>query len=133
VTWLRQLAHRLSQRGAVLLILGVVDLVYGYALAVAPPETRASETYQFYASLLPLGAWSGLWALVGMMCLLQAWTQHDRVAYAMATGLKVFWSLLHLGAWAAGVLPRGYVSAVIWLLAAGLVMVISTVPKGAVR
>lgn len=130
MTRLRRTARRLSQRGAVLLILAAVDLVFAVALIQAPPETVASETYRFYASLLPLPVWGAAWAAVGALCMAQAWTPRDRAAYSAATGLKVGWALLHLGAWAAGVLPRGYVLAVIWLLAAGLVMVVSTVPKG---
>jgi predicted branched-subunit amino acid permease len=133
VTLTKRAAHRLSQRGAVLLILAAVDLVYALALAAAPPQTLASETYRFYASLLPLPYWGGMWAAVGVLCAIQAWYPRDRIAYSCATGLKVFWALLHLGAWVTGVLPRGYVLAVIWLLAAGLVMVVSTVPKGAAR
>ncbi|WP_436759317.1 hypothetical protein [Streptosporangium sp. V21-05] len=124
------LRHRLSQRGACLLILATVDVVYAIALTYAPPETLASETYRFYAALAPLPVWGSVWAAVGAICLVQAWTPRDRVAYTAATGLKIFWALLHLGAWVAGVLPRGYVLAVMWLLAAGLVMVMATVPKG---
>lgn len=126
---IRRLARRLSQRGAVLLILSAVDLIYAGALVASPPATRATDTYRLYAALFPLWAWAALWAAVGVLCLAYAWTSRDRLAYGAATGLKVFWALLHLGAWAAGVLPRGYVLAAIWLLAAGLVMVISTVPK----
>lgn len=129
MSWLRRIADRLSQRGAVLLILAVVDFVYAYALINIPPQTASSDLYQFVDALLPIPAWGALWGAVGVLCAVQAWTPHDRAAYGFATGLKVGWALLHLGAWIAGVLPRGYVPAAIWLLAAGLVMVISTVRK----
>ncbi|MBO4272374.1 hypothetical protein [Microbispora triticiradicis] len=114
-----------------LLILAAVDVIFAGALAGAPAETRATDNYKLYAALLPLWAWGALWAAVGVLCLALAWTSQDRLAYGAATGLKVFWALLHLLAWAVGVLPRGYVAAAIWLLAAGLVMVISTVPRTA--
>ncbi|WP_031165938.1 hypothetical protein [Streptosporangium roseum] len=127
---LRALRGRLSQRGACLLILAAVDVIYAYGLAYAPSETRATPTYSFLAALLPLPVWASIWAAVGGICLVQAWTRRDRVAYAAATALKVGWALLHLGAWAFGVLPRGYVSAAIWLLGAGFVMIVATVPKG---
>ncbi|MER7131311.1 hypothetical protein [Streptosporangium saharense] len=122
--------RRLSQRGAFLLIIAMVDVVYAIGLAYAPPETRATPAYAFLEALLPLPAWAGLWAAVGAVCLVQAWTRHDRVAYTLATGLKIGWAILHLGAWLAGVVPRGYVSAAIWLLAAGAVMIVATVRKG---
>lgn len=124
------LRHRLSQRGACLLILATVDIVFAIGLAYAPLDTQASPTYQFYAALAPLPVWASVWAAVGALCLVQAWTPRDRVAYMAATALKIFWALLHLGAWVAGVLPRGYVLAAMWLLASGLVMVMATVPKG---
>ncbi|MEV4246951.1 hypothetical protein AB0J63_26505 [Streptosporangium canum] len=106
-----------------------MDVIYAYGLAYAPPETRATSTYAFLAALLPLPVWASIWAAVGAVCLIQAWTRRDRVAYALATALKVGWALLHLGAWAFGVLPRGYVSAAIWLLGAAFVMIMATVPK----
>lgn len=126
---LARLRCRLSQRGALLLIVGVVDLVYAFGLRSAPQETRVSATYAFYAALLPLWAWSALWACVGALCLTQAWTPRDRVAYTAAAGLLMLWAGLHVAAWIAGVLPRGYVLGVIWLLAATVVMIMSTVPR----
>ncbi|MEU6710018.1 hypothetical protein ABZ897_00950 [Nonomuraea sp. NPDC046802] len=130
---LTALKRRLSQRGAFLLLLAVFDLVYASGLAWAPAETRATPTYVFLASLLPLGAWAVVWAVVGLLCLVQAWTAQDRFAYTAATALKILWALLHLGAWAFDVLLRGYISAAIWLLAAGAVMIMASVAKGGVR
>jgi len=123
------LRHRLSQRGACLLILATVDVIYAIGLTYVPPATLATPTYQLYAALAPLPVWGSVWAAVGVLCLVQAWTPRDRIAYTAATGLKIFWALLHMGAWVVGVLPRGYVLAAMWLLAAGLVMVMSTVAK----
>lgn len=123
------LRARLSQRGACLLLIAALDLINAQALATAPAETRAGSSYTFLATLLPLPVWAALWAAVGLLCLLQAWTQHDRAAYTAASILKILWALLHLGAWAAGLLPRGYVSAAVWLLAAGFVSVVATVPR----
>lgn len=126
---LRAVGRRLSQRGAALLVLGAVDFIYAYGLAYVPPETASSPTYTFLAVLLPLPAWAGIWALVGAVCLVQAWSRRDRFAYTLATALKVGWALLHLVAWIFGVLPRGYVLAAIWLLGAALVMILATVPR----
>lgn len=128
--YLRTLKRKLSQRGAFLLVLAVVDLIYANALIDPPPETRASATYTFYSALAPLPVWGLLWTFVGLLCLVLAWTPDDRLAYGFATGLKIFWSLLHVGGWAAGVVPRGYVLGVIWLAMAAGVMIVSTVEKG---
>ncbi|MFC4006656.1 hypothetical protein ACFOY2_05450 [Nonomuraea purpurea] len=130
---LTALKRRLSQRGAFLLLLAAFDLTYASGLAWAPAETRATPTYAFIAGMLPLSVWAATWAAVGVLCLAQAWTTQDRVAYTAATALKIAWALLHLGAWAFDVLPRGYISAAIWLLAAGAVMIMASVAKGGVR
>ncbi|MER7126735.1 hypothetical protein [Micrococcus luteus] len=106
-----------------------MDIVYAIGLAYVPSETRATPTYQFLAALLPLPVWASLWAAVGAVCLVQAWTVHDRIAYTLATALKIGWALLNLGGWLLGTVPRGYVSAAIWMLGAGFVMVMATVPK----
>lgn len=126
---LRDLRQRLSQRGACLLLIAALDLIYAQGLACAPPETAATPTYVFLASILPLSVWAVIWATVGILCLVQAWGRRDRAAYVAATALKALWALLHLGAWAFGVLPRGYLPAAIWLLAAGFVMIVASVPK----
>jgi len=107
-----------------------LDFIYAIGIAAADPATRATPTYRFLDGMLPLDLWAFIWAMVGGLCLVQAWVRFDWLAYAAATALKIAWALLHLGAWAFGVLPRGYVAAAIWLLAAGVVMVMSTVPKG---
>lgn len=126
---LRALRSRLSQRGATLLLIGALDLIYAQGLAWVPVETAATPTYSFLAALLPLPVWAVVWALVGSLCLAQAWTVADRAAYVSAAGLKALWALLNLGAWAAGILPRGYVSAALWLIAAAFVMIVASVPK----
>lgn len=130
---LRALRSRLSQRGACLLLIAVLDLIYAQGLVCVPAETAATPTYAFFAALLALPVWAVLWGAVGLLCLALAWTTHDRAAYVAASALKVLWALLYLGAWVAGILPRGYVSAAIWLLAAGFVMVVASVPKGNAR
>lgn len=130
---LRAIKARLSQRGTCLLLIAVLDLVYAQGLACADQATRATPTYAFLAGILPLEMWACMWAAVGCLALAQAWVRSDWLAYTAATGLKIAWALLHLGAWMFGVLPRGYVAAAIWLLAAGFVMVMSTVPKRGVR
>lgn len=127
---MRALRHRLSQRGACLLLLALLDLVYAQGLYSAPPETRATPTYTFFEAIFPLETWAFVWATVGVICLCQAWTPRDRVAYVSAAALKIGWAALHFGAWIANVLPRGYVSAAIWLIAAGFVMILATIKKG---
>lgn len=120
-----RLVHRVGRRGASLLFLALLDLVYALSLLAVPPETRATAGFVFLVSVLPIQAWTAAWATVGLICAMQAFAWHDRVAFAAASSLKVVWGMVYLLGWALGDIPRGYVSAVIWLAFAGFVQVIA--------
>jgi hypothetical protein len=123
---LTSLRHHVGHRGSALLFFALLDLVYGFGMVVAPAETLASPTYAFLGRLVPLQMWAGIWLSVGLVCLVQAFMQFDRLAFACASALKLAWGLAHLIGWLIADVPRGYVSAAIWLAFAGFVQVIST-------
>jgi hypothetical protein len=106
---------RVGRRGAALLFFALLDLVYAGSLGWAPSSVRSTPAYVWLTGYLPLWAWAGLWAGVGLLCLVQAFQRADRVAFACASLLKVLWGVLHVAGWLLDVVPRGYVSAVIWL------------------
>jgi hypothetical protein len=124
---------RVRHRGAILLALAAIDLIYGAGMIRADAETRGLATYRYIGSVLPLPVWGGLWIAVGAVCLVSALRREDRVAYALAVGLKVFWGLVFLLGWLLGEVPRGYVSTAIWLVFACIVLVVSTWPEPAER
>lgn len=126
---LRRIIARIGRRGASLLFLGLLDLVIATSLIVIPPEVQASAGFLFVGDLLPLTVWGAIWAAVGVLCLVQAFMRMDRVAYAAATLLKCVYGLLYLIGFATGEIPRGYVSAVIWLGFAAWLAVLSTWPE----
>lgn len=127
------LRQRIGHRGAALLFFALVDLVYSASLAGAPPEIRATASYAFLTGILPLPVWAGLWGAVGAVCLVQAFMVHDRPAFVAASCLKVCWGSLYLAGWLLDEIPRGYVSAVIWLVFGGFVQVIASWPEPARR
>lgn len=118
------MAH-LGRRGLALLFFATLDLIYGYSLAFPDPGTRRSAQFVWLASIGPLWAWAALWVAVGIVCFVFAPRTHDRIGFACAIFLKVLWGLVCLGSWIFGDVERGYVSAAIWLAAAGFVGVIS--------
>lgn len=132
-TWWRRLRARVGHRGAALLFFALLDLTYAGSLAWAPASVRSSPAYAFLTGFLPLWAWTALWAGVGLLCLVQAFQRADRAAFAAASLLKVGWGVLYVAAWLLDVVPRGYVSAVIWLALAGFVQVIASWPEPAAR
>lgn len=137
MTWVcrrfRTVADRVRHRGAILLALAAIDLIYGVGMIEADAETRGLATYRYIGSVLPLPWWGGLWAAVGIVCLVSAFRKGDRIAYGCAVGLKVFWGLTFLLGWTLGEVPRGYVSTAIWLVFACVVLVVSTWPEPAER
>ena len=120
-----RLTHRIGRRGASLLFLALLDLVYAVSLLALPAETRNTPGFVFLVQLLPLGVWGAIWAGVGVLCLAQAFMRVDRSAFAAASSLKVAWGVVYLAGWAIGAIPRGYVSAAVWLAFAGFIQVIA--------
>ncbi|WP_157253224.1 hypothetical protein [Nonomuraea typhae] len=127
---LHALWRRLGRRGVFLLFVAYLYTVYGgLGFLLAPPETRANPTYVWLATLFPLNVWAALWLLAGACCLVQAWQRWDRIAYSAAAGLMAAFGAIHLVGGIAGVLPRGWVSASIWLFFAGVIALISNWPE----
>lgn len=122
---IHRLVYRVGRRGASLLFLALLDLVYAYGLADVPPETQATASFMFLAGLLPLSIWAGAWAVVGLLCLVYAFRRRDRVAFVAASVLKVVWANVYAVGWAYDQIPRGYVSAAVWLAFAGFIQVIA--------
>jgi hypothetical protein len=79
--------------------------------------------------MFPLGVWAAMWGAVGLLCLAQAFMSSDRVAFAAAMLIKVVWGVVQLIGWFMADLPRGYVSAAVWLALAAFVHVIAGWPE----
>jgi hypothetical protein len=128
VTVLRRLLCAVGRRGAALLFFALLDFVYSYSLFNPAPELRNNPNMVFLRDLLPLSVWATLWAIVGVLCLRDAFRQNDKVGFAAAIAMKVMWGLVSVVGVFYGV-PRAYVSATIWLCLAGWVAIISTWPE----
>lgn len=120
---------RLGKRGRVLLYFGGLDLVYAVSLAQPDATTRGGPFFAWLTEVAPIWAWSLAWAVVGAVCLWQAWCRRDSLGFAAAIALKIGWGLVCLGGWLLGAVDRGYVSAAIWLGLAYFVWVISGWPE----
>lgn len=129
----RRLAHRIGRRGASLLFLAMLDAVFAWSLATVPPLVEAAPAYLFIDRLMPLPVWAALWAAVGAVCAVQAFVHNDQIAYTLAVALKLGWGGSHLFAWVAYQVPRGYVSAAVWLAFGSWVFIISGWAEGSRR
>lgn len=122
-------AIRVGRRGEFLLFLTLLDLLYGLSLCRPVAAAAQSPTTAFLAEVMPLAAWGLLWLAVGAVCLTGAFVVADRFAFAAAAGLKVLWGSMFLIGWLAGVIERGWVGAVIWLVFAGVVARLASWPE----
>jgi hypothetical protein len=120
--------HHVGRRGEFLLFLVILDVLYGASLA-RPPRPPLPPSTRFLAELMPLTWWALLWLAVGGVCLVGAFSTADRLAFAVAAALKVLWGSMFLAGWVAGVIERGWVGAVIWLVFAGWVVRLASWPE----
>lgn len=111
------------------MFLGLLDLIYGFSLAVPPAEAARSPTVRYIAELAPLPAWGALWIAIGLVLVAGAFMQRDRFAFTAAVALKVLWGATFLLGWALVGLDRGWVSAAIWLPMAVWVYIVSGWPE----
>jgi hypothetical protein len=123
------LGRRIGRRGSALIFFAFLDFVYAGSIASPPPSARNSPSLAFAATILPLWAWAVLWAVVGLICLVAAFRSRDRWAFAAAMALKTLWGTTFLLGWLFVGLERGYVSAVVWLVFAAWIFIISTWPE----
>jgi hypothetical protein len=113
--WATSIKHRVGHRGAVLLGLGVFDLLYGYTKMINPDEvSRNSQQLRLLAEVFPLGSdraaivtWGLLWWLAGAFCLVNAFRHEDRWGYGAAIGIKISWLLGNAYAWSQGLIGGG--------------------------
>jgi hypothetical protein len=126
--WFRSfLRYQVGRRGAALLFFSVLDITYAFGLYY-PPETN-NDFYAFLGDVLPMWVWALLWAAIGVCCLINAFRVRDRVGFAAAMFVKVLWGAVALMSFVIADVDRGWVSAAIWLTAAGWVAVISSWPE----
>ncbi len=125
--WVRHV----GRRGEFLLFLVLLDFLYGLSLLRPAQEARRSPSTGFLMEVMPLPWWALLWLSVGGLCLVGAFARADRFAFAAAAALKVLWGVMFLLGWLTGVIERGWVAAVIWLVFAGWVFRLASWPEPA--
>lgn len=125
---LMRIAHRIGRRGCFLLFLALLDLLLAYSMT--PVATVAKlPTYAYLAQYLPLRAWAGIWAGVGVICGIQAFARRDHAAFTVAVALKLVWATLYIAAWMEADVPRGWVGAVLFYALGGVTAIIASWPE----
>jgi hypothetical protein len=123
--WLRSLVVRVGRRGSYLLFLALLDLVYGWSLiSIANPLLNHIDL-----GLSPL-TWGIMWAVTGLVCLIEAFATLDRLAFTMAVLLKFLWgTTMILSWWLTATNPYGWIGGTVFLAFAAATAVISFWPE----
>lgn len=95
---------RLGHRGLFLLLLGLVQVIYGAGLLAADHDVRHEHWWPASVGNLggfPLDMWGTVWVLIGVLCLITSWTTTDRVSFAAAVLLNTGWAAFAVQRWIA--------------------------------
>lgn len=121
---LKAVRERIGRRGAFLLFLALLDILYGWSMLVTPipgPDLHL---------ILPLDAWGWIWIGTGIYLIPGALIKRDRSFFALAAFLKAGWAGAWVSVWLSDpFIPRAWVSVVIWAAFAGVVLVVASWPE----
>ena len=121
----KALIRRMGHRGAFLLFLALLDVIYGLSLCADPGPLKPLNL------ILPINAWADIWMAIGVFLFTGAFLIKDKYHFAVATLLKFIWAAVFFDAWYIQGFSRGWVQGVIWAAFACVVLVISSWPEAA--
>jgi hypothetical protein len=111
---------RLGYRGAFLLFLAAIDVVYGWFLVNPTPEQTRTSQFVWRDHIMPTEAWGVIWLTVAFILAVSAFLKQDRIGYAAAIALKLGWAFIAAVAALSGSVQGGWSSVAIWGGFAGL-------------
>ncbi|APE21423.1 MULTISPECIES: hypothetical protein [Streptomyces] len=122
----RRLSRILGRRGAFLASFGTLWALYGFGQLVEPlPDTRG---IRLLLNLMPLDAWACCWIVSGLLAVASSALPEGRdwLAFPALLAIVVPWMLAYLVSWwPLGDNARGWVTALIWAVAAVPVIVVA--------
>lgn len=124
--------QKIGRRGACLLIFGFVPFMIGLALTTNPVDRSGRpRMVPVLAFIAPGTFWSVLWMVLGFVVMLTAFAPERirQYGYALGYGLPGFWAAAYVFSWCFGLLPTGWISAVVYLGYALLVTMIAGWPE----
>jgi FtsH-binding integral membrane protein len=120
---MKKLIERAGHRGAFLAFLVLLDWLYGYSIL-----TDAGPLDHLHL-FLPVPVWGWIWIIVGVALATGVFTKHDRFHYGLSATFKTAWAAALINVQLTQHMPRIWISVVIWLAFAALVVVVSSWPE----
>jgi len=122
----RRLSRILGRRGAFLASFGTLWMLYGFGQLVEPlPDTRGIRLLLY---VMPLDVWAWCWIALGLIAVASAVLPEGRdwPGFPALLVIVVPWMLSYLVSWwPLGDNARGWVTALIWAVAAVPVIVVA--------
>lgn len=118
----RRVARRVGHRGALLILLGTIALLYGVSLVTTPPVPNPPGL-RLLLGVMGLHGWGATLAAAGAIAVLCAPLPpgRDWPGFAVLVLVWMPWSLSFLVSWwPAHENPRGWVSAIVFIAFAGV-------------
>ncbi|MEU8272542.1 PAS domain S-box protein, partial [Sphaerisporangium sp. NPDC049002] len=73
--------------------------------------------------------WGWAWMAAAVLCLVQAWSNHDRVAFSVTVALFLLWALLYVVDWLGQDTPRSWLAAALYAVFGMWLTIIATWPE----
>lgn len=115
-----KLSRAVTSDAAGLTMLGGAALIRAFSYTPGQGNPNRSPAH-WLESLLPMTAWAWVWLIIGIACIVAIWQRRIMpTAVGMIVGLNAAWALSFIAIWAVGESSRGYVSALGYIVTAGL-------------
>lgn len=128
-------ARRLGHRGALLILLGTIALLYGVSLITTPPLPNPPGL-RLLLGVMGLHGWGATLAAAGAVAILCSPLPHGRdwPGFAVLVLVWLPWSAsFFVSWWPDGSNARGWVSAIVFVAFAGIPAVCATWPEPQAR
>lgn len=117
-------------RGAALIVGGAYCFARGFAyLPIGNAPRDLPGGLALISSVLSIELWAGIWILVGIGCIVRAFSKNDSLAWGALTGMMAAWGSAYLLGWfmsiASGEPSREWLNATTYLLPAVMIAILS--------
>lgn len=126
---LRALERRIGFRGSALLLFALWCGGSAVRLARADEQLASTPTLAYLATIAPLPILAIPWAVATLLCLVCAFREEDKVAFAATAGVMIFWAFAYLVGGVQGVIPQGAWAFIVQMVLAGFVLRLSRWPE----
>jgi hypothetical protein len=120
-----------GRRGAFLLLFGIAFMLLGLSFITSPPDALIRQTMRWMPDWSPIWFCGLLWLGAGLFGVVFAFTRipTDRFGFMAMSAVCVGWAVAHCIAQAVGTNDRAWVSAVIFSIMGGAILVVSGMPN----